>query len=58
MAAFSVVVLEQWRKGRCPVVVAGEDLSVGPFGGQGAVESLDLPVCQGQWGLLHERVTV
>ena len=25
--------------------VAGEDLSLGPFGGQGAVETLDLAIC-------------
>ena len=44
VAAFSVVVLEPGGKGGGAVVVAGEDLPVGPFGGQGAVEPFDLAV--------------
>lgn len=38
VAALSVVVIRPWRKGGCSLVVAGEDLSVGPLGGQSAVE--------------------
>lgn len=38
-----VVVDEVWQSG-CALVVAGEDLAVGPFGGEGAVESFDFAV--------------
>jgi len=51
VAAFSVVVLEPGCKGGSPVVVAGECLPVGPFGGEGAVESFDLAVLPGAVGL-------
>lgn len=42
VASFSVVVLEPRRKGGCSFVVAGDDLPVGPHGGQG--QSFDVPV--------------
>jgi len=42
VAASSVVVLQPGGKGSGSLVVAGEDLPVGQFGGQGAVESFDL----------------
>ena len=32
------------------LVVVGEGVAVGPLGGQGAVEPLDLPFCQGSGG--------
>ena len=51
MAAFSVVVLEPGRKGGCSLLVAGEDLPVGPLGLQGAVEAFDLAVLPGAVGL-------
>lgn len=44
MVTFSVVVLDPWCKCSCALLVAGEDLTVGPFGGEGAVESFDLSV--------------
>ena len=44
MASLSVVVLEPGRKSGSSLVVAGEDLPVGPFGLHGSVESLDLAV--------------
>lgn len=44
MGASSVVVLQPWRKGCGPVTVACEHLAVGPFGGQGPVQSFDLAV--------------
>ena len=44
VASTSVVLLEPWGKGGSPFVVAGEDLPVGPLGGQGAVEPLHLAV--------------
>lgn len=44
MDSFSVVVLEPWRKCGVPVVAAGEDLPVGPFGLQGAVEAFGFAV--------------
>ena len=47
MAAFSVVVLEPGRKGSGALVVGGEDLAVGPLGGQGSVEPFDLAVLPG-----------
>ena len=51
MTADSVVVLEPRCKGLCPFGVAGEGLAVGPLGGQGAVEALDLAVLPGAVGL-------
>ena len=51
VASFSVVVLEPGCKGGGAFVVAGEDLPVGPLGGQGAVEALDLAVLPGAVGL-------
>src|SRR3982751_814249 len=44
VAASSVVVLDPRGKGGGALVVAGEDLAVGPFGGQRAVEPFDLAV--------------
>ena len=44
VAAFSVVVLEPWRKGGDSLVVAGEGLSIGPLDGQGSIEALHLAV--------------
>lgn len=44
MAAFSAVVLEPRRKSGGALVIAGEDLAVGPLAGQGAVKALYLPV--------------
>jgi hypothetical protein len=44
VAASGVVVLDPGGKGGGAFVVAGEDLAVGPFGGQGAVEPFDLAV--------------
>jgi hypothetical protein len=40
-------VLDPGGKGGGAFVVAGEDLAVGPLGGQGAVESFDLAVLPG-----------
>ena len=48
MAALSVVVLEPGRKGGGAFVVGEEGLAIGPLGGQGPVEALYLPFCQGQ----------
>jgi hypothetical protein len=47
MASSSVVVLEPGGKGCGSLVVVGEGLPVGPFGGQGPVEPLDLAVLPG-----------
>lgn len=47
MASSSVVVLEPGGKRGCPVGVGEEDVPVGPFGLQGAVEALDLAVLPG-----------
>ncbi len=47
MASVSVVVIEPGGKGAVPVVVAGEDLAVGPSGEQGAVEAFHLAVLPG-----------
>lgn len=44
MASLSVVGLEPWRQSGGAFVVGVEHLVVGPFGLQGAVESLDLAV--------------
>ena len=44
MVTFSVVVLDPWCKCSCALLVAGDDLTIGPFGGEGAVESFDLSV--------------
>jgi hypothetical protein len=44
VTSLSVVVLEPGRKGFSTFGVGGEGLLVGPFGLQGAVESLDLAV--------------
>ncbi len=53
MAALSVVVLDPWGQGGATLVVAGEDLSVGPLGRQGAVAAFDLAVPPwGQCGLM------
>src|SRR5215210_3274793 len=50
VASSSVVVLEPGRKGGGALVVAGEDLPVGPLGLQGPVQPLDLPVLPGAVG--------
>src|SRR3954454_6710115 len=47
VAASSVVVLDPGGKGGGALVVAGEDLAVGPLGDQGAVEPFDLAVLPG-----------
>src|SRR3954462_4988544 len=47
VAASSVVVLAPGSKGRGALIVVGEGLSVGPFGGQGAVEPFDPAVLPG-----------
>ena len=47
VAAVSVVVVEPGCKGGGAFVVAGEDVAVGPFGLEGPVEALDLPVLPG-----------
>ena len=47
MDAFSVVVLKPGRKGVSSGLVGGEDLPVGPFGGEGAVEAFDFAVGPG-----------
>jgi hypothetical protein len=47
VAALSVVVLDEGGKGGGSFLVAVEGLPVGPFGGQGPVESLDLAVLPG-----------
>ena len=44
MAAFSVVGLDPGCKSGGAFIVTGEDLAVGPFGGQGAVEAFDFAV--------------
>ena len=51
MASSSVVELEPGRKGVGAFGVGGEDLAVGPLGGQGSVQSFDLPVLPGAVGL-------
>src|SRR5512139_1058881 len=51
VATFSVVVLKPWRKSGGALLVGGEDLAVGPLGGQGAVEPFDLAVLPGAVGL-------
>lgn len=50
-ASFSVVVIDLGRKGVAAVMVAGEGLAVGPFVGQGVVETFDLDVLPGAVGL-------
>src|SRR3954465_1521403 len=47
VAASRVVVLDPGGKGGGALVVAGEDLAVGPLGDQGAVEPFDLAVLPG-----------
>ncbi len=44
MASSIVVEVEPGREGCAALVVAGEDLAVGPLGLQGAVEAFDLAV--------------
>jgi hypothetical protein len=44
VATVVVVVLEPWSEGCGPVVVAREDVPVGPFGLQCSVEPFDLAV--------------
>jgi hypothetical protein len=44
VAALSVVVLDPGGKGCGALSVAGEGVSVGPFGLQGAIETLDFAV--------------
>ena len=51
MASASVVVGQPGVKGEGSGGVAGVGLPVGPFGGQGPVEPLDLPVLPGAVGL-------
>ena len=50
MASVIVVVLEPGGKGCGGFGVAGPDLSIGPFGFQGAVEAFDLAVLPGAVG--------
>jgi hypothetical protein len=50
VAALSVVVLDPGRKGFGSGLVAGEDVSVRPFGLQGAVEALYFAVLPGAVG--------
>jgi len=50
VAALSVVVLQPGGKGLGSLVVAGEDLPVGPFGGEGAIEAFDSAVLPGAVG--------
>ena len=47
MASFIVVELDPGGKGGGAFSVAGEDAAVGPFGGEGSVQSLDFAVLPG-----------
>ena len=53
VVSVEVVVVEPGGQSCCSLHVGGEGAGVGPLGGEGEVESLDLPLIQGRCGRMN-----